>query len=151
MSRVKRSVSGRKKVRTILDKASGYRGSRGRLYRSAREQVLHSGRYAFNDRRKRKGDFRKLWIARINAGARAHGLSYNRFMNGLKIAEIEIDRRILSEMAISDPQGFEALVGVARQGLERQESQRPASERQAPESPESPESSSLEPETAAQA
>lgn len=158
MSRVKRSVSGRKKVRTILDKASGYRGSRGRLYRSAREQVLHSGRYAFNDRRKRKGDFRKLWIARINAGARAHGLSYNRFMNGLKIAEIEIDRRILSEMAISDPQGFEALVGVARQGLARQDAQHPSPARKEPESQDPPqtERSDLEPqvserETAAKA
>lgn len=119
MARIKRSVSGRKKRRTILEKASGYRGSRGRLYRAAREQVLHSGRYAFNDRRKRKGDFRKLWIARINAAARSHGMSYNRFMNGLKLAEIEIDRRVLSDLAITDPDGFASLVAAARQGLER--------------------------------
>jgi large subunit ribosomal protein L20 len=119
MARIKRSVSGRKKRRTILEKASGYRGSRGRLYRSAREQVLHSGRYAFNDRRKRKGDFRKLWIARINAAARSHGLSYNRFMNGLKHAEIEIDRRVLSDMAINDPNGFASIVASAKAGLEK--------------------------------
>ncbi|HJT38038.1 MAG TPA: 50S ribosomal protein L20, partial [Actinomycetota bacterium] len=99
MARVKRSVSGRKKRRTVLERASGYRGSRGRLYRSAREQVLHSLRYSFNDRRKRKGDFRKLWIARINAAAREHGLSYNRLINGLKLAEVDVDRRVLSDMA----------------------------------------------------
>lgn len=78
-------------------------------------------RYAYNDRRKRKGDFRRLWIARINAGAREHGLSYNRFINGLKIAEVEVDRRVLSELAISDPGAFSALVEVARAGLERED------------------------------
>src|SRR6266699_2908615 len=93
MARVKRSVTGRKKRRTVLERASGYRGSRGRLYRSAREQVLHSLRYSYNDRRKRKGDFRRLWIARINAAAREHGLSYNRLINGLKLAEVDVDRR----------------------------------------------------------
>src|SRR5687767_15112393 len=106
MSRVKRSVSGNKKRRTILERASGYRGSRGRLYRPAREQVLHSMRYAYADRRKRKGDFRKLWITRINAAARENGLSYNRFMNGLKLAEIDVDRRVLSDMAVNDPAAF---------------------------------------------
>jgi large subunit ribosomal protein L20 len=116
---VKRSVSGRKKRRTVLERASGYRGSRGRLYRSAREQVLHSLRYSFNDRRKRKGDFRKLWIARINAAAREHGLSYNRLINGLKLAEVDVDRRVLSDMAVKDPAAFGALVEVARAGLER--------------------------------
>ncbi len=120
MARVKRSVTGRKKRRTVLERASGYRGSRGRLYRPAREQVLHSMRYAFNDRRKRKGDFRKLWIARINAACREHGLSYNRFINGLKIAEVEVDRRVLSELAVSDPAAFGQLVEVARAGLERE-------------------------------
>ena len=119
MARVKRSVSGRKKRRTVLERASGYRGSRGRLYRSAREQVLHSLRYSFNDRRKRKGDFRKLWIARINAAAREHGLSYNRLINGLKLAEVDVDRRVLSDMAVKDPAAFGALVEVARAGLER--------------------------------
>jgi len=119
MARVKRSVSGRKKRRTVLERASGYSGSRGRLYRSAREQVLHSLRYSYNDRRKRKGDFRRLWIARINAAAREHGLSYNRLINGLKLAEVDVDRRVLSDMAVKDPAAFGALVEVARAGLER--------------------------------
>jgi len=119
MARVKRSVSGRKKRRTVLERASGYRGSRGRLYRSAREEVLHSLRYSYNDRRKRKGDFRRLWIARINAAAREHGLSYNRLINGLKLAEVDVDRRVLSDMAVKDPAAFGALVEVARAGLER--------------------------------
>jgi len=119
MARVKRSVTGRKKRRTVLERASGYRGSRGRLYRSAREQVLHSLRYSYNDRRKRKGDFRRLWIARINAAAREHGLSYNRLINGLKLAEVDVDRRVLSDMAVKDPAAFGVLVEVARAGLER--------------------------------
>lgn len=121
MARVKRGVTGRKKRRAILERASGYRGSRGRLYRPAREQVLHSMRYATNDRRKRKGDFRRLWVTRINAAARSHGLSYNRFINGLKLAEIEVDRRILSDMAIHDPAAFGAMVDAARAGLARGE------------------------------
>lgn len=119
MPRVKRAVSGQKKRRTLFERASGYRGSRGRLYRAAREQVLHSMRYATNDRRKNKGNFRRLWITRINAAARLHGLSYNRFMNGLKIAEIEVDRRILADMAVHDPAGFAVLVEAARAGLEQ--------------------------------
>ncbi|MGZ4189609.1 MAG: 50S ribosomal protein L20 [Actinomycetota bacterium] len=119
MARVKRSVSGRKKRRTILERASGYRGSRGRLYRSAREQVLHSLRYSYNDRRKRKGDFRRLWIARINAASREHGMSYNRLINGLRIAEVDVDRRVLSDLAVKDPAAFGALVDLARAGLER--------------------------------
>ena len=89
------------------------------MYRSAREQVLHSLRYSYNDRRKRKGDFRRLWIARINAAAREHGLSYNRLINGLKLAEVDVDRRVLSDMAVKDPAAFGALVEVARAGLER--------------------------------
>jgi large subunit ribosomal protein L20 len=119
MARVKRAVAGAKKKRAIMKSASGYRGSRGRLLRSAHEQVLHSGRYAYNDRRKRKGNFRRLWITRINAAARMHGLSYNRLMNGLKMAEIEIDRRVLSDLAVRDPQAFGALVDVARAGLQK--------------------------------
>jgi large subunit ribosomal protein L20 len=119
MARIKRSVTGRKKRRTILERASGYRGSRGRHYRAAREQVLHSLRYAYNDRRKRKGDFRKLWITRINAAAREHGMSYNRLINGLKIAEVDIDRRVLSDLAVKDPAAFGAIVELARAGLER--------------------------------
>lgn len=119
MARVKRSVTGRKKRRTVLERAKGYRGARGRLYRAAREQVLHSLRYSYNDRRKRQGNFRRLWIARINAAARQHGLSYNRLMDGLRKAEIEVDRRVLSELAVSDPAAFGALVDAARAGLER--------------------------------
>jgi large subunit ribosomal protein L20 len=119
MARVKRGVTGRKKRRTVLERASGYRGSRGRLYRSAREQVLHSLRYSYNDRRKRKGDFRRLWIARINAAAREHGMSYNRLINGLRIAEVDVDRRVLSDLAVKDPVAFGALVEVARAGLEQ--------------------------------
>src|ERR1051326_6631753 len=110
MARVKRAVGGLKKRRTILEQAKGYRGSRGRHYRAAREQVLHSMRYAYADRRSRKGDFRRLWIARINAAAREHGMSYNRFISGLRLAEVDIDRRILSEIAVSDPGAFASLV-----------------------------------------
>jgi large subunit ribosomal protein L20 len=119
MARVKRSVTSQKKRRAVMDAAKGYRGSRGRHYRAAREQVLHSMRYSFADRRAKKGDFRRLWIARINAAAREHGMSYNRLINGLRLAEVEIDRRMLSELAISDPPAFGKLVEVARSGLER--------------------------------
>jgi large subunit ribosomal protein L20 len=118
MARVKRAVGGHKKRRAVLDQAKGYRGSRSRHYRTAREQVLHSMRYAFADRRTRKGDFRRLWIARINAACREHGMSYNRFMNGLKLAQVEIDRRMLSDLAIRDKAAFGALVELARAGLE---------------------------------
>lgn len=118
--RVKRSVSARKKRRKVLDRAAGYRGSRSRHYRVAREQMLHSMRYATADRRARKGDFRRLWIARINAAAREHGISYNRFINGLKLADIEIDRRVLSDLAVNDPAAFGALVEAARDGLDRE-------------------------------
>lgn len=119
MARVKRSVTSQKKRRAVLDAAKGYRGSRGRHYRAAREQVLHSMRYSFADRRAKKGDFRRLWITRINAAAREHGMSYNRLMNGLRLAEVEVDRRMLSEMAVSDPAAFGKLVEVARAELER--------------------------------
>ncbi|HVL91049.1 MAG TPA: 50S ribosomal protein L20 [Actinomycetota bacterium] len=119
MARVKRSVGGLKKRRAVLEQAKGYRGSRGKHYRAAREQVLHSMRYAFNDRRARKGDFRRLWIARINAATREQGLSYNRFINGLRLAEVEIDRRMLAEIAVSDPSAFRQLVAVAKAGLEK--------------------------------
>ncbi len=118
MARIKRAVGGHKKRRAVLDQAKGYRGSRSRHYRAAREQVLHSMRYAFADRRTRKGDFRRLWIARINAASREHGLSYNRFMNGLKLAQVEIDRRMLSDIAVRDKAAFGALVELARAGLE---------------------------------
>jgi large subunit ribosomal protein L20 len=119
MARVKRAVGGHKKRRAVLEKAKGYRGSRSRHYRAAREQVLHSMRYAYVDRRKRKGDFRRLWIARINAASREHGMSYNRFMNGLKLAEVDVDRRMLSELAVNDKAAFGALVAVAQGGLDK--------------------------------
>jgi len=117
MARVKRAVGGHKKRRAVFDQAKGYRGSRGRHYRAAREQTLHSLRYAFADRRTRKGDFRRLWIARINAACREHGLSYNRFINGLKIARVDIDRRMLSDLAVRDKDAFKSLVEVARSSL----------------------------------
>jgi len=118
MARVKRSVGGQKKRRAVFEQAKGYRGARGRHYRKAHEQVLHSMRYAFADRRTRKGDFRRLWIARINAACREHGMSYNRFINGLKRAQVDIDRRMLSELAVRDKAAFGALVDVARAGLQ---------------------------------
>jgi large subunit ribosomal protein L20 len=117
MARVKRAVNAQKKRRTTLERASGYRGQRSRLYRKAKEQVQHSLVYAYNDRRKRKGDFRKLWIQRINAAARANGITYNRFIQGLKAAEVDVDRRMLAELAVSDEAAFAALVEVAKKAL----------------------------------
>ena len=114
MARVKRAVNAQKKRRTTLERASGYRGQRSRLYRKAKEQVTHSLVYSYNDRRKNKGNFRKLWIQRINAAARAQGMTYNRFIQGLKAAEIEVDRRMLAELAVSDETAFSALVEIAR-------------------------------------
>ena len=117
MARVKRAVNAHKKRRVVLERASGYRGQRSRLYRKAKEQVTHSLVYSYNDRRKRKGDFRRLWIQRINAGARANGITYNRFVQGLKAAGVEVDRRMLAELAVSDPPAFSALVDVAKNAL----------------------------------
>jgi large subunit ribosomal protein L20 len=117
MARVKRAVNAQKKRRTTLEQASGYRGQRSRLYRKAKEQVLHSQVYAYRDRKKRKGDFRKLWITRINAAARANGMTYNRFMQGLRAAGVDIDRRMLAELAVNDPPAFAALVSSARAAL----------------------------------
>ena len=114
MARVKRAVNAKKKRRTVLDRASGYRGQRSRLYRKAKEQLLHSGVYSYNDRHKRKNDFRKLWIQRINAACRAQGMTYNRFINGLKNAGIEVDRKMLAELAVSDIDAFNSLVEVAK-------------------------------------
>ncbi|MFD9736828.1 50S ribosomal protein L20 [Umezawaea sp. NPDC059074] len=114
MARVKRAVNAHKKRRTTLELASGYRGQRSRLYRKAKEQVLHSLSYAYRDRRARKGDFRKLWIQRINAAVRANGMTYNRFIQGLRLAEIEVDRKILAELAVSDPAAFSAIVELAK-------------------------------------
>ncbi len=119
MPRVKRSVAGRKKRREVLKQAKGYYSSRGRHYRAAREQVMHSGMYAFRDRRARKGDFRRLWITRINAAARHNGLSYSRLVAGLRAAEVDIDRKMLAELAVREPAAFSDLVGVARSALEK--------------------------------
>ena len=122
MARVKRAVNAHKKRRSTLEAASGYRGQRSRLYRKAKEQMLHSLNYAYRDRRARKGDFRQLWITRINAAARANGMTYNRLIQGLRLAEIEVDRKILAELAVSDPAAFAALVELARAALPENES-----------------------------
>ncbi len=117
MARVKRAVNAQKKRRTTLESASGYRGQRSRLYRKAKEQVTHSLVYSYNDRRKRKGDFRKLWIQRINAASREQGLTYNRLIQGLKLAGVEVDRRVLADMAVNDAPAFNVLVEVAKKAL----------------------------------
>ena len=115
MARVKRSVNAKKKRREVLELASGYRGQRSRLYRKAKEQILHSATYAYRDRRARKGDFRALWIQRINAAARAEGMTHNRFINGLRNAGVQVDRKILADLAVTDAEAFNALVAVARE------------------------------------
>ncbi|GAA3431309.1 MULTISPECIES: 50S ribosomal protein L20 [Kutzneria] len=120
MARVKRAVNAQKKRRTTLELASGYRGQRSRLYRKAKEQVLHSLNYAYRDRRARKGDFRQLWITRINAAARQNGMTYNRFIQGLKVAGVEVDRKILAELAVNDADAFAALVELARKNVPAQ-------------------------------
>lgn len=117
MPRVKRGVHGRKKRRAVLEEAKGYSGARSRRFRVAREQLLHSGQYAYRDRRARKRDFRRLWITRIGAAARQHGMTYSSFIRGLRLAEVDLDRKILADMAATDPKGFAGLVEVARQGL----------------------------------
>jgi large subunit ribosomal protein L20 len=117
MARVKRSLNAKKKRRVVLERAKGYRGQRSRLYRKAKEQVLHSMTYAYRDRKDRKGNFRRLWIQRINAAARANGLTYNRFVQGLKAAGVEVDRRVLADLAVTDAVAFAALVEVARAAL----------------------------------
>ncbi|MFF0148855.1 large subunit ribosomal protein L20 [Amycolatopsis sulphurea] len=114
MARVKRAVNAQKKRRATLELASGYRGQRSRLYRKAKEQTLHSLNYAYRDRRARKGDFRQLWITRINAAARANGVTYNRFIQGLKAAGVEVDRKILADLAITDAAAFTALAELAK-------------------------------------
>ena len=117
MARVKRAVNAQKKRRETLERASGYRGQRSRLYRKAKEQVTHSLVYAYNDRRDRKGDFRRLWIQRINAASRANGLTYNRLIQGLGLAGIEVDRRMLAELAVHEPATFATLVEAAKAAL----------------------------------
>ena len=117
MARVKRAVNAHKKRRVILERASGYRGQRSRLYRKAKEQMVHSMGYAYRDRRKRKGDFRRLWITRINAAARAQGMTYNRFVQGLNLAGVEVDRKILADLAVNDAPAFAVLVETAKAAL----------------------------------
>jgi large subunit ribosomal protein L20 len=117
MARVKRAVNAQKKRRVVLEQAAGYRGQRSRLYRKAKEQVTHSLVYAYRDRKDRKGDFRRLWIQRINAAARAEGMTYNRFIQGLHLANVEVDRKILAELAVNDAEAFRALVDVAKKAL----------------------------------
>ena len=117
MARVKRAVNAHKKRRSTLEQAKGYRGQRSRLYRKAKEQVTHSMTYNYRDRKARKGDFRRLWIQRINAAVRAEGMTYNRFIQGLKAAEVGVDRRMLAELAVNEPAAFTALVELARTNL----------------------------------
>jgi large subunit ribosomal protein L20 len=121
MARVKRAVHARKKRREVLSEAKGYYGARSRRYRVAKEQLLHSGVYAYRDRRDRKGQFRRLWITRIGAAARQEGLTYSTFIHGLGVAGVELDRKILADMAVTDPASFRGLVGVARQGIEAEQ------------------------------
>ena len=114
MARVKRAVHGKKHRRAVLEQAKGYYGNKSRSFRAANEQVMHSLQYAYRDRRARKGDFRQLWIQRINAAARANGMSYSRLINGLKNAQVEIDRKVLADLAVTDPAAFTKLVEVAK-------------------------------------
>ena len=120
MSRTRHSVARKKRKKKVLRMAKGYRGARSRSYRSANEQVMHSLQYAYRDRRNKKRDFRRLWIARINAAARQNGLSYSRFIQGLKLAEVDVNRKMLAEMAVSDPASFSELVKKAKDHLEKE-------------------------------
>ncbi|MFI7455171.1 MULTISPECIES: 50S ribosomal protein L20 [unclassified Nonomuraea] len=117
MARVKRALNAKKKRKVVLDRASGYRGQRSRLYRKAKEQMLHSMTYAYRDRKDRKGAFRRLWIQRINAAARQNGMTYNRLIQGLRLANIEVDRKILADLAVNDSQTFATLVEAAKKAL----------------------------------
>ena len=117
MSRVKRGVTARARHKKVLDKAKGYYGARRKVYRVAKQAVIKAGQYAYRDRRQRKRQFRALWIARINAAAREHGLSYSRMIDGLNKANIEIDRKVLADLAVFDRAGFAALAARAKAGL----------------------------------
>ncbi|CAB4874995.1 unannotated protein [freshwater metagenome] len=117
MARVKNAVNAAKKRRTILERAEGYRGQRSRLYRKAKEQVVHSLNYAYRDRRAKKGEFRRLWIQRINAAARLNGITYNRLIQGLALAGIEVDRRMLADMAVNDAATFATIAKAAKAAL----------------------------------
>ena len=117
MARVKRSVNGRKSRKATLKKAKGYYGNKSRSFRAANEQVMHSGNYAFRDRRARKGEMRRLWVQRINAACRQNGTTYSRFIAGLKAAEIEVDRKVLADLAVHEPEAFGAIVDKAKAAL----------------------------------
>lgn len=117
MARVKRSVNAKKKRRKVLSRAKGYYGMRSRSYRNAKQQVQHSMQYQYRDRRTKKREFRKLWITRINAAARENGMSYSTFMNGLSKAGVELDRKVLADMAVTDPKAFAAVVEIAKAAL----------------------------------
>lgn len=121
MARAKNSVQTRKRRRAVVARAKGYYGNKSRSYRAANEQLLHSGQYAYRDRRARKGDFRRLWIQRINAACRLNGTSYNTFVAGLRAAGVEVDRKVLADIAVRDPDAFAILVTTATDALEAQE------------------------------
>lgn len=118
MARVKRGINAKKHHKAVLEQAKGYYGNRSRSFKSANEAVLHAGNYAFRDRRARKGDFRSLWIQRINAGVREHGLSYSQFVHGLRLAELDLDRKILADLAATEPAAFAAVVEKAKDALD---------------------------------
>ena len=120
MARVKRAVHSKKKHKAVLERAQGYYGNKSRSYKSANEAVMHAGRYAFRDRRARKGDFRSLWIQRINAACRENGTSYSRFISGLRLAEIDVDRKVLADLAVREPAAFSSLVEAASEALAKE-------------------------------
>ncbi len=128
MARVKRPVQSRRRRREVLARAKGYYGNKSRSWRAANEQLMHSGNYAFRDRKARKHDFRRLWIQRINAACRREGVSYSRFISGLKLAGVEVDRKILADLAVNDPEAFVALVATAKEALEAKEAEAAATE-----------------------
>jgi large subunit ribosomal protein L20 len=121
-------LNAQKKRRSTLDAASGYRGQRSRLYRKAKEQLLHSATYSYRDRKARKGDFRQLWITRINAAARANEITYNRFIQGLRLAGVTVDRKVLAELAVNDPAAFAVLAKLAREAVAEARSAEPTAE-----------------------
>jgi large subunit ribosomal protein L20 len=119
MPRTRHATSTKRRHKKVLELAKGYRGAKSKQYKAAKEQVMHSLAYAYRDRKARKRDFRQLWIARINAAARANGMSYSRLINGLKLAEIEVDRKILADMAIHDPEAFAEIAAMAKEQVEK--------------------------------
>lgn len=123
MARVKGGVHAKKKHKKVMELAKGYRGASSRRFRVAKEATFHAGRYAYRDRRQRKRDFRRLWITRINAGARQEGMSYSRLIHGLKLAEVQVDRKNLADLAVHDPKAFGAIVAIAKSAIDSSASQ----------------------------